>query len=71
VYSVDVIEYGSLNWTHDLQFSASDMEPCAWQDARPEYSLYGVVVHSGSSQDSGHYYAYVKVFLEFFIIKFL
>ncbi|KAG0629689.1 hypothetical protein M758_1G122600 [Ceratodon purpureus] len=32
----------------------------AGKDARPEYSLYGVVVHSGSSQDSGHYYAYVK-----------
>ncbi|KAL3685759.1 hypothetical protein R1sor_003781 [Riccia sorocarpa] len=30
------------------------------KDARPEYSLYGVVVHSGHSQDGGHYYAYVK-----------
>eukprot|EP00897_Mesotaenium_endlicherianum_P005613 jgi/Mesen1/507/ME000104S10601 len=29
-------------------------------DSRPEYALYGVVVHSGHSQDSGHYYAYVK-----------
>jgi len=32
-----------------------------WQDARPEYSLYGIVVHAGHSQDAGHYYAYVKV----------
>lgn len=32
----------------------------AGKDARPEYSLYGVVVHAGSSQDSGHYYSYVK-----------
>jgi hypothetical protein len=31
-----------------------------WQDARPEYSLYGIVVHAGHSQDAGHYYAYVK-----------
>ncbi|KAL2653760.1 hypothetical protein R1flu_021888 [Riccia fluitans] len=30
------------------------------KDPRPEYSLYGLVVHSGHSQDGGHYYAYVK-----------
>eukprot|EP01018_Ginkgo_biloba_P030885 Gb_28125 [translate_table: standard] len=30
------------------------------QDARPEYALFGTIVHSGYSQDSGHYYAYVK-----------
>ncbi|KAG6549829.1 hypothetical protein Mapa_008810 [Marchantia paleacea] len=30
------------------------------KDARPEYMLYGVVVHAGHSQDGGHYYAYVK-----------
>lgn len=50
------------SWRSGLQFSASDKEACVGQDARPEYSLYGVVVHSGSSQDSGHYYSYVKVF---------
>ncbi|CAM6010941.1 unnamed protein product [Sphagnum balticum] len=32
----------------------------ASKDARPEYSLYGIVVHAGHSQDAGHYYAYVK-----------
>jgi len=32
----------------------------AGKDARPEYTLYGVVVHAGGSQDSGHYYSYVK-----------
>ncbi|KAL5716149.1 ubiquitinyl hydrolase 1 [Ranunculus cassubicifolius] len=30
------------------------------QDAHPEYKLYGTIVHSGFSQDSGHYYAYIK-----------
>ncbi|XP_057861239.2 ubiquitin carboxyl-terminal hydrolase 25 isoform X1 [Cryptomeria japonica] len=30
------------------------------QDSRPEYSLFGTIVHSGCLQDSGHYYAYVK-----------
>ncbi|GBG69609.1 hypothetical protein CBR_g4440 [Chara braunii] len=30
------------------------------EDRNPQYSLYGIIVHSGSSQDSGHYYAYVK-----------
>ncbi|KAH9329045.1 hypothetical protein KI387_001153, partial [Taxus chinensis] len=30
------------------------------QDPRPEYTLFGSIVHSGYSQDSGHYYAYVK-----------
>ncbi|KAL4200505.1 hypothetical protein AMTRI_Chr02g211570 [Amborella trichopoda] len=32
----------------------------AGQDLQPEYSLFGIIVHSGYSQDSGHYYAYVK-----------
>ncbi|CAI5515917.1 unnamed protein product [Closterium sp. Naga37s-1] len=32
----------------------------ASKDSQPEYTLFGVVVHAGSSQDSGHYYAYVK-----------
>ncbi|KAA3468404.1 ubiquitin carboxyl-terminal hydrolase 25-like [Gossypium australe] len=32
----------------------------ASQDPRPEYSLFGTIVHSGSSPESGHYYAYVK-----------
>ncbi|CAM6058590.1 unnamed protein product [Sphagnum tenellum] len=32
----------------------------ASKDTRPEYSLYGIVVHVGHSQDAGHYYAYVK-----------
>lgn len=30
------------------------------QDVRSEYTLFGTIVHSGYSQDSGHYYAYVK-----------
>lgn len=30
------------------------------QDVRPEYTIFGTIVHSGYSQDSGHYYAYVK-----------
>ncbi|KAL0008915.1 hypothetical protein SO802_010417 [Lithocarpus litseifolius] len=32
----------------------------ASQDPRPEYKLFGTIVHSGYSQESGHYYAYVK-----------
>ncbi|KAH1105602.1 hypothetical protein J1N35_009370 [Gossypium stocksii] len=32
----------------------------ASQDPRPEYSLFGTIVHSGSSPESGHYYAYIK-----------
>lgn len=31
------------------------------QDPRPEYKLFGTIVHSGYSQESGHYYAYIKV----------
>ncbi|CAM0954672.1 unnamed protein product [Alopecurus aequalis] len=30
------------------------------QDSQPVYNLFGSIVHSGFSQDSGHYYAYVK-----------
>ncbi|KAJ8755063.1 hypothetical protein K2173_016631 [Erythroxylum novogranatense] len=30
------------------------------QDAQPEYSLFGTIVHSGHSPESGHYYAYIK-----------
>lgn len=32
----------------------------ASQDPRPEYSLFGTIVHSGFSPESGHYYAYIK-----------
>lgn len=28
---------------------------------RPEYKLFGTVVHAGFSTESGHYYAYIKV----------
>ncbi|XP_072988359.1 ubiquitin carboxyl-terminal hydrolase 25 [Typha latifolia] len=30
------------------------------QDSQPEYNLFGSVVHSGFSPESGHYYAYIK-----------
>ncbi|XP_028092200.1 ubiquitin carboxyl-terminal hydrolase 25-like isoform X3 [Camellia sinensis] len=30
------------------------------QDPHPEYNLFGTIVHSGFSPDSGHYYAYIK-----------
>ncbi|XP_074574825.1 ubiquitin carboxyl-terminal hydrolase 25-like isoform X2 [Curcuma longa] len=30
------------------------------QDLEPEYSLFGCIVHSGFSPESGHYYAYIK-----------
>ncbi|CAI0409500.1 unnamed protein product [Linum tenue] len=30
------------------------------QDPHPEYSLFGTIVHSGFSPESGHYYAYIK-----------
>lgn len=33
------------------------------QDPRPEYNLFATIVHSGFSPDSGHYYAYIKVFI--------
>ncbi|KAG6683391.1 hypothetical protein I3842_12G009700 [Carya illinoinensis] len=32
----------------------------ASRDPLPEYKLFGTIVHSGYSQDSGHYYAYIK-----------
>ncbi|OMO74565.1 Peptidase C19, ubiquitin carboxyl-terminal hydrolase 2 [Corchorus capsularis] len=32
----------------------------ASQDPQPEYSLFGTIVHSGYSLESGHYYAYIK-----------
>lgn len=32
----------------------------ASQDPYPDYNLFGTIVHSGFSPDSGHYYAYVK-----------
>ncbi|XP_009625756.1 ubiquitin carboxyl-terminal hydrolase 25 [Nicotiana tomentosiformis] len=32
----------------------------ASQDPHPEYNLFGTIVHSGFSPDSGHYYAYIK-----------
>ncbi|CAA0808455.1 Ubiquitin carboxyl-terminal hydrolase 25 [Striga hermonthica] len=30
------------------------------KDQYPEYGLFGTIVHSGFSPDSGHYYAYIK-----------
>ncbi|KDP30514.1 hypothetical protein JCGZ_16692 [Jatropha curcas] len=30
------------------------------QDPRPEYNLFGTIVHSGYSPESGHYYSYIK-----------
>ncbi|KAF9620677.1 hypothetical protein IFM89_013977 [Coptis chinensis] len=30
------------------------------KDPCPQYNLYGTIVHSGYSPDSGHYYAYIK-----------
>ncbi|CAH8293011.1 unnamed protein product [Eruca vesicaria subsp. sativa] len=30
------------------------------KDPQPEYKLFGIIVHSGFSPESGHYYAYVK-----------
>ncbi|XP_008809370.1 ubiquitin carboxyl-terminal hydrolase 25-like [Phoenix dactylifera] len=32
----------------------------ATQDSQPEYNLFGSIVHSGFSPESGHYYAYIK-----------
>ncbi|XP_042519593.1 ubiquitin carboxyl-terminal hydrolase 25-like [Macadamia integrifolia] len=32
----------------------------ASQDPCPEYNLFGTIVHSGYSPESGHYYAYIK-----------
>ncbi|CAF1704471.1 hypothetical protein HID58_053796 [Brassica napus] len=32
----------------------------ASKDPQPEYKLFGIIVHSGISPESGHYYAYVK-----------
>lgn len=32
----------------------------ASQDPQPEYNLFGTIVHSGISPESGHYYAYIK-----------
>jgi len=38
------------------------------QDPRPEYKLFGTIVHSGYSQESGHYYAYIKVLYAYFAL---
>ncbi|XP_061348658.1 ubiquitin carboxyl-terminal hydrolase 25 [Gastrolobium bilobum] len=32
----------------------------ASQDPQPEYKLFGTIVHSGYSPESGHYYSYIK-----------
>jgi ubiquitin carboxyl-terminal hydrolase 36/42 len=40
----------------------------ASKDPQPEYKLFGIIVHSGFSPESGHYYAYVKVLLCPFLI---
>jgi len=49
---------------HDLMIwlcytSYSQVSP-VWQDGDVKYSLYGVLVHSGFSTHSGHYYCYVR-----------
>lgn len=33
------------------------------QGSQTEYSLFGSIVHAGFSQDTGHYYAYIKVYI--------
>jgi hypothetical protein len=44
-----------LDW---LKYILLSME---LQDSQPAYNLFGCIVHSGLSPESGHYYAYVKV----------
>lgn len=39
------------------------------QDPHPEYNLFGTIVHSGFSPDSGHYYAYIKVLSNSFVLN--
>lgn len=41
------------------------------QDLHPEYNLFGTIIHSGYSPDSGHYYAYIKVCYSHFIMLIL
>ena len=42
----------------DVSEAMSDASPRA--RGRERYSLFGVLVHSGGSMHSGHYYCYVK-----------
>ncbi|XP_043689594.1 ubiquitin carboxyl-terminal hydrolase 25-like isoform X2 [Telopea speciosissima] len=48
----------SISFEEDLVLSSYMRK--ASQDPCPEYNLFGTIVHSGYSPESGHYYAYIK-----------
>ncbi|AQK94641.1 Ubiquitin carboxyl-terminal hydrolase 25 [Zea mays] len=56
------INGGKIN--RNIEFKeALDLSDCMYnknQDPHPVYNLFGCIVHSGLSSESGHYYAYVK-----------
>ncbi|XP_042413570.1 ubiquitin carboxyl-terminal hydrolase 25-like isoform X1 [Zingiber officinale] len=58
------IHGGKINRNIDfdelLGLSKFMSNPSQLQDLEPEYSLFGCIVHSGFSPESGHYYAYIK-----------
>ncbi|MBA0752949.1 hypothetical protein Gogos_021156 [Gossypium gossypioides] len=51
-----ILEVANCNW----HTAARIHQWLERMDPRPEYSLFGTIVHSGSSLESGHYYAYIK-----------
>ncbi|XP_018502668.2 ubiquitin carboxyl-terminal hydrolase 25 [Pyrus x bretschneideri] len=57
---------GVLGWKIDKSISFEEFLGLSGfvyktsKDPRPEYKLFGTIVHSGFSPESGHYYAYIK-----------
>lgn len=58
----EAINGGKINRNIDFQegLVLSRFMSTRSQDPQPEYNLFGSIVHSGYSRESGHYYAYVK-----------
>ncbi|PVF96341.1 cysteine proteinase [Serendipita vermifera] len=48
--------------THPVAYSSnlSLQDVMSEEQISPEYTLYGIIVHAGSTPNSGHYYAYIK-----------
>lgn len=55
--------------TKPIKFSTELYIPC--NNIKIKYELYAVIVHFGSSTHSGHYIAYVKVFIRISIYIFI